>query len=323
MIYDVLIVGGGAAGLSAAQYCRWHNLSVAVVEQLAPGGQALNIVEIENIPGQIPIPGIQWAEAMERRTEELGAHFIFTRGVSLSNQAGLFTLETDDEPVQATQVIVATGVKERTPDFSGASELAGRGISYCAPCDGPFFRGKPVAVLGGGDAACEEALFLAGICSHVTMIVSGDALTGQPRYQEMVRTNTAISMLTHTKILRADSKNNPMGVPSLTGLTLLREESGSPRETQIAVSGLFVLIGGEPRNGIIAGLPGVELADGGFVKTDSWCETGHPGLFAVGALRNTPFSQIAVHISDGVLAARKAYLNHQNSGGEIHGDGTP
>ena len=300
MDWDVIVLGAGVAGLSAAQYARYFGLRTLVVEQISPGGQAMNIPALENLPGTAEQSGMELVQTMEKRCEELGVHFEYGLVDEVLPQTGGFLVRTEDKEWKGSQLILATGTQPKKLGIAGESELRGRGISDCAPCDGPFFRGKPVAVVGSGDSACDDALFLAAICPEVHLLCDAK-LSAQPWLVEAVQRRENIRIRYGSRIRSLGSEATAHGFPALNSVEL---ESGE----RIAVSGLFVLIGSTPRYPRFPGRS-PELNRSGKILTDRWCETTVPGLFAVGAVRDQQFEQIAVGIADGVVAARKAAAN--------------
>jgi len=313
MKYQVIILGAGTAGLSAAQYCRYHGLSTLVVEQMAAGGQALNIPEITNLSG-LPIgtSGIDFAGNLETEVQKLGAEFIFNRVDSISqvqeeasqHVLHAFQVRTSESLYHGSQVILATGSIPKKLSIPGAHELEGRGISYCAPCDGPLFRGKKVGVIGGGDAAFEEALYLASLASEVHLIIRNTPVA-QPYLQDQVIQKKNIYCHLKIELVRINSKMSEYGFPVISTL--------ETNQGTIEVEGLFVMIGSIPEYPQIHLMNGNTLnrthKDPGYPMTDEWCETSVPGLFCIGAARKQPFAQIQVGLADGAIAARKAFLN--------------
>ncbi|MDP3176943.1 MAG: FAD-dependent oxidoreductase, partial [Spirochaetaceae bacterium] len=192
--YDVIIIGAGAAGLAAAQYGARANLRTLVVEEIAPGGQALLIDELENYPGvKGPVNGYAFSEIMREQAEAFGATFITASALSLSKEGGRFVLETSEGRLVAFAVILATGSKHRHLDVPGEKEFAGRGVSYCATCDGPFFKRKRMLVVGGGDAACDEAMFLAKLTDKLVIVHRKDRFRAQRALAARVLANPNIS----------------------------------------------------------------------------------------------------------------------------------
>ncbi len=200
-LHDLVILGAGAAGMGAAQYGARANLKTLVIEEMAPGGQALLIDRLENYPGlPEPVDGYTWSETMRAQSEEFGAHIMASSVTSVRKEGGLFVVETGDGPVNAKAVIVATGAKHRHLDVTGENEYAGRGVSYCATCDGPFFKGKRMVVVGGGDSACDEAMFLAKLADKVIMVHRKDRFRAQKSVAARVLANPKIEVRFETVV---------------------------------------------------------------------------------------------------------------------------
>ncbi|MDR2053089.1 MAG: FAD-dependent oxidoreductase, partial [Treponema sp.] len=179
--WDLIIIGAGPAGLTAAQYGARSNLKVLVIEQLAPGGQVLNIDKLENYPGIVPEKsGWEFAEALHRQAEDFGAEFLTDSVMALTKEGDIFRVSLGDGGTRnAAAVIAAAGTKHRTLNIPGEKEFYGRGVSYCAACDGPFFKGKKIFVVGGGDAACDEAQYLSRLSSQIVVIHRRDRFRAQ------------------------------------------------------------------------------------------------------------------------------------------------
>jgi thioredoxin reductase (NADPH) len=206
---DVIIIGAGAAGLTAAQYAARANLNALLLEELAPGGQCLIIDNLENYPGfPDPLPGIELTQKFEQQAHNFGAEIQTSSVQSVSKRGKLFTADTDNGPLTSPAVIVATGAKHKKLGIPGENEFSGRGVSYCATCDGPFFKGKRMLVAGGGDAACDEAMFLSKMTDQVIMVHRRDRFRAQPALAERTLTNPHIEVRwnTEAKVIRGDGK---------------------------------------------------------------------------------------------------------------------
>ncbi|HAP43197.1 MAG: thioredoxin-disulfide reductase [Spirochaetes bacterium GWD1_61_31] len=297
IVQDFIIIGGGAAGLAAAQYAARANLSALVIEEMAHGGQALLIDKLENYPGILTeVDGYSWSEAMHRQAESFGAAFMASSVLSIVKQGEVFLVETSDGPLQARTVLLATGAKHRHAGIPGEETFAGRGVSYCATCDGPFFKGKPIVVVGGGDAACDEAMFLAKLASRVTMVHRKDRFRAQKALAARVLGNPAISVRWTSTI------DEISGDKAVRQVKLRNLESGAVETLETAA--VFVFVGSEPQT---AALPaGVDCDESGYVVTNQRMETSLPGLFAAGDIRTTPFRQVITAVADGAVAAHCA-----------------
>ena len=296
-IIDLVIVGGGAAGMGAAQYGARANLRTVVLEEMAPGGQALLIDKLENYPGlPVPVDGYTWTETMRSQAEEFGAEIRSTSVSAIRKAGDAFAIDTSDGPVKAKAVILATGAKHRHLDVPGEETYAGRGVSYCATCDGPFFKGKRMLVVGGGDAACDEAMFLSKLAEKVIMVHRKDRLRAQKALADRVLANPKIEMLWNTVV------DEILGAKAVEKVRLKNLHTGELSE--LPVSAVFVFVGSIPQTGAID--DGVARDESGSILTNDRMETSLPGLYAVGDVRATPFRQVVTAVSDGAVAAHCA-----------------
>ncbi len=294
---DLVILGAGAAGMGAAQYGARANLKTLVIEEMAPGGQALLIDRLENYPGlPEPVDGYTWSETMRAQAMEFGAEIMASSVSSVRKEGERFVVETGDGPVLAKAIIVATGAKHRHLDVAGENEFAGRGVSYCATCDGPFFKGKRMVVVGGGDAACDEAMFLAKLADKVIMVHRKDRFRAQKSVAARVLANPKIEVRFETVV------EEIKGEKSVSAVSLKNLKTGEVYSEPAAA--VFVFVGSIPQT---EGLP-ADLAkdETGSIVTDDRMETNIPGLFAAGVVRATPFRQVITAVSDGAVAAHCA-----------------
>ncbi len=294
--WDLIIIGGGAAGLSAAQYGARANLSTLVLEGMAIGGQGLLIDQLENYPGILePVNGYDFAEAMRAQALKFGAVFESAQVASVERQGHCFIVHADGTDYRSSAVILATGAEHRHLGVTGESEFISRGVSYCATCDGPFFRKQPILVVGGGDAACDEAEFLSKLTDKITMVHRRDKFRAQPAVAERVLKNPNISVRWNSvvKEIRGDSKVR----------SVLLANVQTNEVSELAVEAVFVFVGSDPRTNLF---PDLAKDESGYVKTDARMQTSIPGLFAVGDVRDTPFRQIITACSDGAVAAHCA-----------------
>lgn len=293
---DLIVVGGGAAGLAAAQYGARGGLDVLVLEQLAAGGQALVIDAVENYPGIAePVSGFEFSRRMEEQASRFGAELRNATVSAIRREGGAFAVETDQGAFAALAVVLATGATHRRLGVPGESELAGRGVSYCATCDGPLFKGKRMVVVGGGDAACDEATYLANLASSVLMVHRRGQLRAQKALADRTMANPKIEVRFHTEVRRV------LGDAKVSGVRLVENTSG--REYEEAADAVFIFIGSIPQTAAAAG---VRLDEAGYVVTDQRMQTSIPGLFAAGDVRSTPFRQLVVAAGEGAVAAHAA-----------------
>jgi len=295
--YDLVVLGAGAAGLGAAQYGARANLKTLVVEEMAPGGQALLIDKLENYPGlPEPVDGYTWSETMRAQADEFGAAFMSSSVSAVRKEGERFIVETGDGPVEAKAVIVATGAKHRHLGVKGEEEFAGRGVSYCATCDGPFFKGKRMVVVGGGDSACDEAMFLSKLADKVIMVHRKDRFRAQKSVAARVLANPKIEVRFETVV------EEIKGARAVEAVALRNLKTGETLDEP--AQAVFVFVGSIPQTDALP--DGIGKDDSGSILTDDRMETNLPGLFAAGDVRATPFRQVVTAVSDGAVAAHCA-----------------
>ena len=306
---DLIIIGAGPGGLTAAQYGARSNLSVLVLEQLAHGGQALLIDALENYPGIAPgKTGFQFADDLHRQAVDFGARFLSEAALGLSKEGDAFTVTLGNgETRQAPAIIMATGAKHRKLGIPGEEEFYGRGVSYCATCDGPFFKNKKIFVVGGGDSACVEALFLSRLSDKIVHIHRRDRFRAQKSLADQVLKNPHIQVrfnLTMKEILGQGGKLQSV---ILRATNNKGEEEGPPLDAEDA-DGVFIFTGTIPQSSLVNGEGPLkaELDEGGYIITDEKMASSIPGLYAVGDVRTTPFRQVVTAAADGAVAAHWA-----------------
>jgi thioredoxin reductase (NADPH) len=283
--------------MGAAQYGARANLKALVIEEMAHGGQALLIDRLENYPGlPEPVDGYTWAETMKAQAESFGAEVISSNVESVRKEGDSFVVETGDGPIKAKAVIAATGAKHRHLDVKGEVEFGGRGVSYCATCDGPFFKGKRMLVVGGGDAACDEVMYLSKLTDKVLMVHRKDRFRAQKALAARVLANPKIEVRFETVV------EEIKGTKAVESVVLKNVKTGETVEEPM--SAVFIFVGSIPQT---ASLP-AELAkdESGSIMTNDRMETSIPGLFAAGDVRATPFRQVITAVSDGAVAAHCA-----------------
>jgi thioredoxin reductase (NADPH) len=295
--FDLVIVGAGAAGLGAAQYGARANLRTLLIEEMAPGGQALLIDKLENYPGLVPVvDGFSWSENMRTQAIEFGAELLSSSVSSIRKEGSSLLLETSDGPLQAKAVILATGAKHRHLGVAGEEEFSGRGVSYCATCDGPFFKGRTMVVVGGGDAACDEAMFLSKLADRIIMVHRKDRFRAQKALADRVLTNPRISVHWETVVERIK------GDRAVDAVVLRNLKTGAQYEE--ATAAVFIFVGSIPQTSMVP----AEIArdESGSIITNERMETSLPGLYAAGDVRTTPFRQVVTAVADGAVAAHCA-----------------
>lgn len=292
---DILIVGAGPAGMSAAIYARRAGYEVVLLEAAMAGGQMVNTPEVENYPAIAHIAGWELTQNLLSQIKDLGAKVVTDTVTGITPTESGFTVQGKREQYSARAVILANGAKRRTLGIEGEDTFRGRGVSYCATCDGAFFRGKEVAVIGGGNTALEDALYLAGICSHVHLIHRRDSFRGQRLLAERVLANPNIEVHYETVPVRIEGDERVC--------SLIVQSKGGERTT-LSLSAVFVAIGLVPDNACFA--PLIALDEQGYVLAGEDCKTNVPGIFVAGDTRKKELRQIVTAAADGAIAATAA-----------------
>jgi thioredoxin reductase (NADPH) len=295
-MHDIIVVGAGPAGLTAAIYARRANKTVLVIEKSTFGGQTTYSPQIENYPGYVTMSGNEFADKLVEQVISQGADIEMETVLSVKDNGETKTVVTDKGEHEAKAVIIAVGVKHRQTGLPNENALVGRGISYCATCDGAFYRNKTVAVLGGGNSALQEAILLSGLCEKVFVIQNLDFLTGEAKLVEKIESKENVEVITGTVISRL------IGDDELKGLTLRKADTGE--ESELAVDGLFVAIGLEPDNDRFSEL--AKLNEYGYFDSDETCTTATEGIYAAGDCRSKSIRQITTATADGAVAALAA-----------------
>ena len=294
---DVIIVGAGPAGLSAAIYVERSGKHAVCFEKLTVGGQIVNTPDIANYPGIKNISGFEFSMGLYEQATELGAEVIYDRVSGIEKKDNTFKVTTDSgKEYEAKAVILATGAKNRHLGLDKEEELTGRGVSYCATCDGAFFKGKDVAVNGGGNTALEDALFLTNYCNKVYIIHRRDEFRGEPQNLEAVKKKENIEFVLNSTI------SELKGDKALEAVVVRNKET--QEEKEIPVSGLFIAIGQEPDNGDFSLV--ADLDKGGYIVADEKCLTKTLGIFVAGDCRTKDVRQLTTAASDGAVAALAA-----------------
>ena len=296
-MYDVVIIGAGTAGLSAAIYVQRSGKKAVCLEENTFGGQIVNTPEIANYPGIKNISGFDFAMGLYEQATALGAQVEFEKAVQIVCEGDDRIVKTKSgKEFSGKAVIIATGAKNRHLGIDREDELLGRGISYCATCDGAFFKGKDVAVNGGGNTALEDAMFLSGYCNKVYIIHRREGFRGEPDTLEALKKLENIEFVLNATVTKL------LGEKSLEAVEVTDKNTGETKE--IPVSGLFVAIGQIPDNEDFADL--AELDGAGYVKADESCVTKTPGIFTAGDCRTKEVRQLTTAASDGAVAALAA-----------------
>ena len=303
-MYDIVIVGGGPAGLTAAVYALRGGRSVVVIEKNGFGGQIAFSPKVENIPGTIQISGAEFADKLVEQAMNLGADMELETVTHIEKGEKCFRVCTEEGSVfEGRTVILALGVKHRMLGLEGEEELIGNGISFCAVCDGAFYAGQDVAMIGGGNSALQEALLLSEVCRKVTIVQNLSGFTGEKKLAEALQEKNNVEVYFNTVVTGYQSANG-----TLTGLKLKNEQTGASSE--ISVDGAFLAVGLMPENDPFSDY--ANLNDWGYFDSGEDCRTKTDGLFVAGDCRSKRIRQVVTAASDGAIAATAAcmYLDH-------------
>ncbi len=301
MTYDVIIIGSGPAGLAAAIYGKRARLNTLVIEkQPMSGGQILNTYEVDNYPGLPGIGGFELGQKFREHADKMEAEFVTANVTGISVESEIKKVLTDKGDYETKTVIVATGADHRKLGVPGEEELCGMGVSYCATCDGAFFRGKTVAVVGGGDVALEDALFLARTCSRVYLIHRRDQFRGAKVLQEQVEKTENIEVIFDTVVEEIKGKGQVQEICIYNKKT--------EQKSSLSADGIFIAVGITPNTDGLTDV--VELDGGGYMVAGEDTKTGTPGIFAAGDVRTKPLRQIITAAADGAnaITAVEEYL---------------
>ena len=296
-MYDTIIIGAGPAGMTAALYAARSNLKVALIEGGLPGGQMNNTADIENYPGYANISGPELAEKMFEPLENLGVEHLYGFVKDIENHDDVKKVITDDEEFETRTVIVATGSKHRLLGVPGEEELNSRGVSYCAVCDGAFFRDQDLLVVGGGDSAVEEAIFLTQFAKSVTIVHRRDELRAQRVLQDRAFANDKINFIWDSVVKEIKGENRVESV--------VIENVKTNQVTEHAFGGVFIYVGLDPVSDFTKDL---QIQDeSGWIVTDDHMKTSVAGVFAVGDVRQKDLRQVTTAVGDGAIAGQEAY----------------
>ncbi|AWZ37693.1 thioredoxin-disulfide reductase [Ligilactobacillus murinus] len=296
--YDVIVIGAGPGGLTAGLYASRANLSVLILDRGIYGGQMNNTAEVENYPGFKSILGPDLAEKMYQGATQFGAEYAYGSVEKVEVNGDLKQVITDSETYEAPVVIIATGSQYRKLGVKGEAEYAGRGVSYCAVCDGAFFKDQPLAVIGGGDSAVEEGVYLAKLASNVNIIHRRDQLRAQKILQERAFANDKIDFTWDTVVTKINGDGQ-----KVTSVSTHNKKTGEDGE--LKVNGVFIYVGVIPLSE-----PFKELGitdEQGWIKTDELMQTSLPGVYAIGDVRAKELRQITTAVGDGSIAGQQAF----------------
>ena len=291
-MYDIIIIGAGPAGLTAAIYARRANKSVLVLEAKSYGGQILNANNVENYPGYISISGYDLATNMYNQAKELGAEIKFETAIHIDKDK---KVTTNKDTYEAKAIILATGAENRKLNIPNEEDYVGKGISYCATCDGNFFKNKIVAVVGGGNTALEDAIYLSNIAKKVYLIHRRDNFRGEARYLSDIKKKDNVELILNSNVTKLIGKN------ILEKIVVTDNENNSK---EIEINGLFIAVGQSPKNEIFANL--IKINDYGYIESSDGVHTNIEGIYVAGDNRVKELRQLTTAVSDGSIAATTA-----------------
>lgn len=296
-IYDVLVIGAGPGGMTAALYASRANLSTIMLERGAPGGQMINTAEIENYSGFDSIMGPDLATNMFEGSQQFGAEYTYGDIKEIIDGPEYKEVKTADKSYFARAIIIATGAEHKKLGISGEQQLNGSGVSYCAVCDGAFFRDKHIAVIGGGDSAVEEGTYLTQFAKKVTIIHRRDQLRAQKILQNRAFKNEKVDFIWDTVVdeIRGEHKVE----------SLLTRNVNTNETEELPFDGVFIYIGLIPNSEVCGDLPITD--EDGWIVTDEKMQTAIPGIFAIGDVRATVLRQVATAVGDGAIAGNEVF----------------
>ncbi len=293
-MYDLIIIGSGPAGLSAAVYGKRAGLNLLVMEKNPmSGGQVLNTYEVDNYLGMPGTDGFDMGMKFREHADKMGVEFRESVAISIEDKQDFKLVHTREGDLEAKAIILATGAVHAALEVEGEEKFSGKGVSYCATCDGAFFRGKTVAVVGGGDVALEDAIYLSRICEKVYLIHRRDELRGAYILQEELKA------LSNVEFLYSHVVEEITGEDAVSGLRVRNLKTGE--SCRLQMDGVFVAVGIRPGTELVRDL--VDCDEGGYVLAGEDCVTSVPGIFAAGDVRKKPLRQIATAVADGANAA--------------------
>ena len=294
-MYDIIIIGAGPAGMTASIYARRALKKVLVLEAISYGGQIINTLDIENYPVESHISGFDFSTKLYNQAVELGAEFIFEKCIKVDKNDSSFEVFTTSSKYQCKSLIIATGADNRKLGLDKEVEFIGKGLSYCATCDGAFYKKRDVAVVGGGNTALEDALYLSNICNKVYLIHRRDEFRGDNSVVEKIKGKNNIDIIYNSNVskLIGDERLNAIEISNLDG-----------SKKEINVSGLFVAIGKIPENENFKDL--IKMDDNGYIIAGEDCHTNIDGIFVAGDNRTKMLRQLVTATSDGAIAATEA-----------------
>lgn len=300
-MYDIIIIGAGPAGMTAAIYGQRAGKSTLMIDKAGYGGNIISTPSVENYPGLKDISGMDFAQLLFDQAKSFGAEYESAEVTGITDAAGVKTVHTDAGDFDAKAVIIATGATNRKLGLDREEQLVGSGVSFCATCDGMFFRGRDVAVIGGGNTALEDAEYLSGVANKVYLVHRRDKFRGEQK------TVDRLAKLDNVEFVLNSSPVRFVGDGPVTGLVIKDNVTGEERELE--VQGVFEAVGQVPQNANFADV--TDLDEAGYIKALEDCDTGHPGIFVAGDCRTKKVRQLDTAAADGTIAALAAsdYIN--------------
>ena len=303
-MYDIIVIGAGPAGLTAGVFARRASKKVLILEAMTYGGQIVQAEKIENYPACPNISGVEFATNLYNQVKELGAEFKFERAININDLGDTKEVVTNNNTYTAKTVILATGAENRKLGIPMEDELVGRGVSYCATCDGKFFKDEDVAVIGGGDTAIDDARYLSNIANKVYLIHRRDTFKAEIQEVEELKAKSNVEFIYNSNVVKLNTTDNKLSSIEV------KNNDGSTRE--INVKAIFIAVGRVPENQNFAKI--INLDTRGYVISDEKCHTNVEGIFVAGDNRVKELRQLVTANSDGAIAATEAikYINKEN-----------
>ena len=294
-MYDIIVIGAGPAGMTASIYARRALKKVLVLEAISYGGQIINTLDIENYPVEAHISGFDFSTKLYNQAVDLGAEFIFEKCMKIDKKNSSFEVYTSNNKYQCKSIIIATGTENRKLGLDREDKYIGKGLSYCATCDGAFYKKRDVAVVGGGNTALEDTLYLSNICNKVYLIHRRNEFRGDNSVVDKIKGKTNIDIIYNSNVTKliGDERLNAIEISNLDGF-----------KKEINVSGLFVAIGKIPENDIFKDI--IEIDENGYILAGEDCHTNIDGIFVAGDNRTKLLRQLVTATSDGAIAATEA-----------------
>lgn len=294
-MYDIIVIGAGPAGMTASIYARRALKKVLVLEAISYGGQIINTLDIENYPVEAHISGFDFSTKLYNQAVDLGAEFIFEKCMKIDKKNSSFEVYTSNNKYQCKSIIIATGTENRKLGLDREDKYIGKGLSYCATCDGAFYKKRDVAVVGGGNTALEDTLYLSNICNKVYLIHRRNEFRGDNSVVDKIKGKTNIDIIYNSNVTKliGDERLNAIEISNLDGF-----------KKEINVSGLFVAIGKIPENDIFKDI--IEIDENGYILASENCHTNIDGIFVAGDNRTKLLRQLVTATSDGAIAATEA-----------------